>query len=317
MLKSYCRNTFLLFAAAGLLAGSFCMAADTRPNVLFIAVDDLNVWVTHLGRNPQSRTPNIDGLAARGVTFRHAYCAVPACEPSRAALMGGRRASTTGCYYNGNHWKNHVPEGTGLTAQFLKAGYYVGGAGKIYHGDQYYPSEWTEYFDTKGLSASGKGVDKNEGFHDPLKHDLKDQDLNDWQITDWCIEQLGKKRSQPFFIACGLHKPHLPFAVPRKYYERFPLDSIQLPPYREDDLDDITHQSGIHCRNGAHTILIADNIIRRERAEEMHYGIHLREASITLGTNSITGINENIHIPRFLKNTVSVSYSARHGSNRR
>lgn len=222
-----------------LLSAAMPTVAETRPNVLFIAVDDLNVWVTHLGRNPQARTPNIDALAARGVTFDHAYCAVPACEPSRAALMGGRRPWTTGCYYNGDHWKNYVPEGSGLTAQFLKAGYYVGGAGKIYHSEQYYPSEWTEYMDTSGFSEAGKGISKNEGFHDPLTHDLKDEDLSDWHITNWCIEQLGKKHDQPFFIACGLHKPHLPFAVPRKYYDLFPLDTIQLPPYREDDLDDI------------------------------------------------------------------------------
>ena len=213
--------------------------SDRQPNVLFIAVDDLNHWVHHLGRNPQATTPNIDRLAARGVTFTSAYCAAPACNPSRAALMSGMRPWNTACYTNGDFWTNHIEEGLGLSAQFLKAGYYVGGAGKIYHSDSYYPSEWTEYMSKEGFSAHGKGVDKQEGFHEPLRHDLEDQDLGDWHTVNWCIERLGRRHDKPFFIACGLHKPHLPFAVPRKYYEAFPLDEIELPPYREDDLEDI------------------------------------------------------------------------------
>lgn len=210
-----------------------------RPNVLFIAMDDFNHWATHLGRNVQAKTPNIDRLAARGVTFRHAYAAVPACEPTRAAMMSGLRPWVTGCYYNGDKWHRLIPEGSGLTAQLLKAGYYVAGAGKVYHADQYFSSEWTEYMDDTGLSHHGEGVAKEEGFHEPLKHDLKDEDLSDWHVVKWCMDKLSQKRAQPFFIACGLHKPHLPFAVPRKYYDMFPLESIQLPPYKEDDLNDI------------------------------------------------------------------------------
>ena len=87
------------------------LSANERPNVLFIAVDDLNSWVTHLGGHPQARTPNIDRLAARGISFERAYCAVPACEPSRAALMSGQRPWTTGCYTNGDKWMQIIPEG--------------------------------------------------------------------------------------------------------------------------------------------------------------------------------------------------------------
>jgi arylsulfatase A-like enzyme len=214
-------------------------APVARPNILFIAVDDLNHWVGYLGRNPQTKTPNIDRLARMGVAFNNAYCAVPACEPARGALMSGRRPWTTGLYYNGDKWKTLIPEGGGLTVPFLKAGYRVSGAGKIYHGDQYFPSEWTEYMDSKGLHEHGPGVDKNEGFHQPLKHDLKDEDIMDWHTVNYSIERLNRKSDQPFFIACGLHKPHLPFAVPRKYYDLFPLETIQLPPYKKDDLADL------------------------------------------------------------------------------
>src|SRR5438874_9586444 len=98
-----------------------------KPNVLFIAVDDLRDWVGYLGRNPQTITPNIDKLAARGLHFTRSYCAAPVCNPSRAALMSGRRPSTTGVYDNGDDWRPAVPEPQTLTAQFRGAGYSVCG----------------------------------------------------------------------------------------------------------------------------------------------------------------------------------------------
>ena len=222
----------------------FCLplvsrSAD-RPNVLFIAIDDLNHWVTHLGRNPQAQTPNIDRLAKMGTTFRNAYCAVPACEPSRCAIMGGRRPWTTGCYKNGHKWKRYQPAGDGLSAQFLDAGYRVYGAGKIYHSMAYHESEWTDYMSREGLNSNGPGVEKNDGYHNDKVHpNLKDEDLMDWHTTDYCIKRLQEKSDKPFFIACGLFKPHLPFVVPRKYYDAFPIESIQLPPHIENDLADI------------------------------------------------------------------------------
>jgi arylsulfatase A-like enzyme len=213
-------------------------APGNRPNVLFIAVDDLNHWVGHLDRNPQVRTPHIDALAARGVSFTRAYAAVPACEPSRCALLTGLRPWTSGCYLNGDKWKRRTEPGQGISAQFLAAGYDVVGAGKIYHGDTHFPQEWTEYMDQASYRNLPK-VKKYDGYFQPLEQDLRDQDIDDWQIVDWCIDQLQRPRDKPLFLACGLHKPHLPFAVPRKYYEPFPVDQIQLPPYREDDLDDL------------------------------------------------------------------------------
>ena len=229
-----------------------------RPNVLFIAIDDLNAWVTHLGTHPQVKTPNIDRLAKRGVSFARAYCAVPACEPSRTALMHGQRPWTTACYYNGDGWKKLVPEGQGLSAQFLNAGYHVAGAGKIYHGDEYFESEWSEYMPKNAKMEHGAGVEKYEGYLEPLEHDLKDEDLSDWHAVNYCIERLQSKSEKPLFVACGLHKPHLPFVVPRKYYDLFPLDDVQLPPYQADDLDDVPAR-GIKMANpnGDHAKLLA------------------------------------------------------------
>ncbi|MBL7140327.1 MAG: sulfatase [Planctomycetes bacterium] len=217
--------------------------ARARPNVLFICVDDLNHWVGYTGRNKQVRTPHIDRLSKMGVSFTNAHCAAPACEPSRAALFSGMRPGTTACYLNGDTWKQHVPEGVSLNATFKKAGYYVAGMGKTYHSSadkglpSVYASEWDEYPPLP--KPSGGGAGKYQGFHEPLPLDLKDDDLGDWHTVTYCIEQFGKKHAKPFFLACGLVKPHLPWAVPRKYYDMFPREGIELPPHIENDLADV------------------------------------------------------------------------------
>src|SRR6476646_4510226 len=125
----------IVSAAALVMAATPGLAADPpkKPNVLFVAVDDLNHWVGHLGRTPQTKTPHIDRLAKMGVTFTRAYCAAPICNPSRTALMSGLRPGSTGVYDNGQDWKPVIPKEQTLTTQFLKAGYNVYGTGKIYH----------------------------------------------------------------------------------------------------------------------------------------------------------------------------------------
>lgn len=219
------------------LAGRGTFAAE-RPNVLFIAVDDLNHWVGHLARNSQTKTPNLDRLAARGVTFTRAYCAAPVCNPSRAALMSGMRPSTTGVYDNGEDWRPQIPAEKTLNDVFRKAGYWVGASGKIYHGGYNRHEDWDEYHHPRGGDPKPTGSEGVGGIKFGAV-DARDQDLEDYKIADWTIEQLGKRHDKPFFAACGFHKPHMPWNVPRKWFDLFPLDSIQLPPVKEDDLADL------------------------------------------------------------------------------
>lgn len=232
-----------ILAVLALLVGSALPlfaadAAPAKPNVLFIAIDDLNHWVGYLGRNKQTITPNIDKLAARGVRFTRSYCAAPVCNPSRAALMSGMRPSTTGVYSNNDDWRTVIPEEKTLVTTFRNAGYFTGGAGKIYHGGFDRTEEWEEYPKEKGKEPKPKGSDGVGGIKfAPL--DCEDSDLSDWHITNYAIEQLGKKHDRPFFIACGLHKPHMPWNVPQKYFDMHPLDKIELPPHLEGDLADI------------------------------------------------------------------------------
>ncbi len=230
---------FLLWVLAPLLLAGGQEAAR-RPNVLFIAIDDLNHWVGYLGRNPQTKTPNIDRLASRGVWFTRSYCAAPVCNPSRAALMSGLRPSSTGVYENRNDWRTVIPEDLPLTTAFRKAGYFVCGAGKIYHEAYRRRSEWDDYFEGEGRDPKPPaGADDGVGGIKFAPLDCRDEALRDYRIVQYGIEQLAKKQEKPFFLAVGLHKPHMPWNVPRKYYEMHPLAGIERPPYREDDLEDL------------------------------------------------------------------------------
>ncbi len=237
------RRVFLLVLLL-LTLNSGLSATAKSPNVLFIPVDDLNHWVGYTGRNPQCKTPNIDRLAAMGVSFTNAHCAAPACGPSRAALWSGIRPHTSGCYVNGDPWKRHIKEGLNLNAHFRKNGYYTAAMGKTYHSSasgmkSVYASEWDEYPPTTRENSAGRAPTKYEGYHEPLPLDLHDKDLPDWHTVDFCIDRMKQKRDKPFFIACGLIKPHLPWAVPRKYYEMYPREDVRLPPHRKDDLEDL------------------------------------------------------------------------------
>jgi arylsulfatase A-like enzyme len=234
---------FLLAWCPLLAAPRASDAADAaRPNVLFIAVDDLNDWVGCLGGHPQAKTPNIDALAARGVNFTRAYCASPVCNPSRTALMVGLRSSTTGVYSNGiNRRDSQVAMSvTPLNTYFRQQGYYVAGAGKIYHGDGDQFGEWDDYAKARGgdLPATA-GASGGVGGIRFAPVDAPDENMPDYHTVSYCIEQLQRKHDKPLFLACGLHKPHMAWNVPRKYYDLFPLSSIELPKVLETDLDDV------------------------------------------------------------------------------
>jgi arylsulfatase A-like enzyme len=210
-----------------------------KPNVLFIAIDDLNHWVGYLGRNPQTKTPNIDRLAACGSWFTRSYCAAPVCNPSRAALMSGLRPSATGVYENNNDWRRVIAEELPLTTAFRRAGYYVCGAGKIYHEAYRRRSEWDDYLEKERGDPKPAGMNTGVGGIKFAPLDCQDADMQDYRIVSYGIAQLQKRHNKPFFLAVGLHKPHMPWNVPRKYYGFHPLDKITLPPYREDDLADL------------------------------------------------------------------------------
>jgi arylsulfatase A-like enzyme len=239
------RRSFLAsIGAAGAASG-----AASRQNVLFIPVDDLNDWIGCLGGHPDTRTPNFDRLARRGTLFTNAHCAAPLCNPSRAALMTGIRPSTSGVYQNPQPWRQAaaLQNAVTLPQHFMANGYFVAGGGKTYHDSYPDPASWQEYFPSKTQQKPedpmppGRPLNgiPNTAHFDWGPVDVPDSKMGDSQVVDWAIGQLRKPHRQPFFLACGLFRPHLPWYVPPKYFDLFPLNSITLPNVKPDDLDDI------------------------------------------------------------------------------
>ena len=156
--------------------------------------------------------------------------------------MSGLRPFTTGVYENNNDWRTVVPEDLTLTTAFRKGGYYVCGAGKRFTTNPIRAgAEWDDYLEARRQARRGdRRAERRHQWHSfrPAL-DCPGQALADYKITDYAITELGKKHDKPFFLACGLHKPHMPWNVPRKYYDMFPLKDINLPPYTENDLDDV------------------------------------------------------------------------------
>ncbi len=225
-----------------------------KPNVLFISVDDLNDWVGCLGGHPQAKTPNIDRLAASGTLFTNAHCTAPACNPSRTAIMTGISPHKSGLYDNRQKMREILPNAELLPKYFSRHGYWSAGSGKILHyfidaasWDDYYPSKDKENPFPRTLYPEKRPVSLPRGG--PWQYvetdwgalDATDEEFGgDWLVSKWVGEQLSKTHDKPFFLACGIYRPHEPWFVPKKYFDQFPLESIQLPSgYKEDDLDDL------------------------------------------------------------------------------
>jgi arylsulfatase A-like enzyme len=251
-----------------------------RPNVLFIAVDDLNDWVGFLQGHPQVKTPQMDRLAARGLVFANAHCAAPLCNPSRAAIFSGRQPWESGVFNNDDgDIRQRQPEWVLLPTHFQRAGYVTFGTGKLLHqkgtglfDDAFFPEQRWSPFDPNEVKYTpqelpSKGTDRprhamelngrpivlpfnglpsdrapstaaGESF-DWGPVEVTDEQMGDGQIARWGADKLRRKHDQPFFLAVGFYRPHIPLFAPRKYFDLYDGIEIALPPVKDDDLDDL------------------------------------------------------------------------------
>ena len=249
------RRDFLKLTAAGAATFSVphlafsALSAKNKPNVLFMAIDDLNDWIGCLGGHPDVKTPNLDRLAQRGVLFTNAHCSAPACNPSRASLMTGILPSTSGVYRNPNPWRKSpvLADTVTIPQHFTAHGYSAVGGGKIYHGAFPDPPSWQDYFPSQKKNKPDdpmppnrpvSGIPKTAHF-DWGPVDVPDEQMGDSKVATWAIKQLRKEHDKPFFIGCGFFRPHLPWYVPTKYFDMYPPDKITLPDINENDLDDV------------------------------------------------------------------------------
>jgi arylsulfatase A-like enzyme len=248
------RGTYGIVAAfylAGAALAAHAAEAQERPNVLFIAIDDLRDWAGCYGVQPAAKTPNLDDLARRGTLFTRAYCAAPWCNPSRTALLTGIRPSTSGVYTHYNvPWRDSpvLKDAVTLPRYFRDHGYRVVGAGKIFHHDapSQDPDSWDDYWPSKtqcmipmqAVRPPKNGMNLRPSV-DWGPTEISKEQMPDWQVAEWVANQLKQPRDKPLFLACGFYRPHLPWYVPGEYFSRHAQDQIKLPPVKDDDLDDV------------------------------------------------------------------------------
>ena len=228
-----------------LLLGMCSVLSAAPPNVLFIAVDDLNCRLGCYGFE-HIISPHIDKLAERGVRFDRAYCQYPSCGPSRASVLTGLRPDTTGIVSNRINFREHLPDALTLPQHFRNNGYHVARVGKIFHQDNPThigtsgpddPESWDEV-------VNPRGRDKDEEHlltvYTPqlplpdqmsfLEADGTDQEQTDGKVTDEAIRLLEEEREEPLFLAVGYYRPHIPYIAPKKYFDLYSLEDTPIPP---------------------------------------------------------------------------------------
>jgi arylsulfatase A-like enzyme len=231
-----------------LLSAATCSAAQatSRPNVLFIAIDDLNDWVGCLGGHPQVQTPHMDSLASRGTLFTNAHCQSPLCNSSRTSLMLGLRPSTTGVYGLGP-WFLNVPQlkdRVSLPRFFASQGYRTFYTGKIYHAN--YGRDPGSEFDVIGPPADAGPFPPKPLVRTPSKNPWvdwgqfphRDEERGDYKVASWAVQQLAARHEEPFFLAVGFFLPHVPCFAPPKWFDLYPEQTLHLPEVRPNDRHD-------------------------------------------------------------------------------
>ncbi len=246
-----------------------------KPNVLFIAVDDLNDWIGPLGGNLQAKTPNFDRLFSQSTYFVNAHCNAPVCGASRNCIMSGLRPSTTGWYTGsgripGDGYREILKEVPPLPLHFRDNGYVTIAGGKIYHkGVADYASDalwsntkpkykWPKKFIARGHGYGGKhfypfpkdggqiyqhfgkGVNGQSLCWGSLENsDIPNGTMPDKELADWAVKKLKKQYKKPFFLAVGFRRPHVPYTAPKKYFDMYDLDSIKAEYIPSDEMHDI------------------------------------------------------------------------------
>jgi len=300
-----------------------------KPNVLFVSLDDLNNWIEPLGGHPQAKTPYLNAFVDESVNFTKAYCPSPSCNPSRTAILSGQHTYTSGVYSNYQDWREVLKDYKGIGLYFRENGYYSAGAGKIYHYHMVDSSCWDEYWPSQKQNMPReympqREVDFKEKYgRDPATDytvnmpyftnmykmfdwaglDIPDSLMADYKSVDWISNKLNEDFEKPFFLACGIYRPHVPWYVPQKYFDMFPLEQIELPKTLENDLDDVgTRVKEIAIRGGDYH----KHVLESGKWEE---AVQAYLASIAFCDAMFGKLMNSLSNSKYAKNTVVVVWS--------
>lgn len=219
-----------------------------KPNVLFIAIDDLRNFVGCFGYD-QAITPNMDRLAEQSTIFLNAHCAAPMCGPSRSALMTGVQPYHSGVYGFAD-WRKApgLQDAVPLNLHFKNHGYYTMSGGKIYHGNTHRAGDWDEVYckanhkegtwGEEEIRQEDRSLKKYFGMKVCGPSDLPESAFHDTMTADMAVEKLQQEYDKPWFLAVGFTKPHLSWIVPRKYFDLYDPEKLKLPEVLENDIAD-------------------------------------------------------------------------------
>ena len=290
-----------------------------QPNVLFIALDDLNDWIKVLDANAPIQTPNIERLAKRGTLFTKAYCASAACNPSRTAILTGLRPTTSGVYGNKTDWRKALPEAVTLPQHFMAHGYRAEGAGKIFHhhysGAFHDKASFDDFLMMPDPPDAPMPEKKLNGL---VKYGSRNTDWGPWpaneaeaidvKTANYVIKSPKKKHDKPFFLAAGIFRPHMPFFAPQRYFNIYPRDDITMPKIFEKDIDDLP--------SGARTLLKTKKWFFRELMEieakspgAWKEAVRAYQASATFADAQVGRILDALDNSDYHNNTIIVLWS--------
>lgn len=301
----------LLYSFTILLPIPATAQIPNQPNVLFIAVDDLNDWVGALGGHPAVKTPNLDALAAQGMLFTEAYCSAPSNNASRTAVMTGIQPANSGIYHDFQRWRESdvLRFAPTITQYFRRQGYSVIGSGKLFH-DAFPDAEsWDLYWPSPQLAQPESDEPVLNPVHKVLgKEDMdwrqlpEDKaEMNDWQVADWIVDRLDQYQEEPFFLACGFSGLALPWHAPQSYFDLYPLSKIELPLTKNDDLNDIPEGGRDRSRVEVHNYLTNN---RKWRTAVQAY-----LANITFVDDCIGRVLDGLESSPYRNNTIVVLWS--------
>jgi|OpeIllAssembly_1097287.scaffolds.fasta_scaffold00181_2 iduronate 2-sulfatase len=271
----------LLLPLSALRAADGSPAAG-KPNVLFIAVDDLRTALGCYG-DPLAKSPNIDRLASQGLRFHRAYCHQAVCGPSRASLLTGRLPDNTRVWHNRNLFRSTIPRLVTLPQLFKNNGWHTLSLGKVFSGDEREldPPSWSapevlrgegpgwKNYALAGAKGSGKGAAYEAA-------DVPDDGYPDGKLAQLAVETLAelKRKKEPFFLAVGFFKPHLPFNAPKKYWDlhdpaAFELKDGQTRVKNAPEIADHTHRE-----LGGYKDMPEDEHVSAEQARTLRHGYY-------------------------------------------
>ena len=307
--------------AAGLLHAAEPVSETKRPNVLFIVCDDLNTHVSTSGYAP-IHTPAFDSLAAAAVNFTRAYCQYPVCGPSRASLLSGLYPESTGVVSNDADIRNTRPGTVSMPEHFRKAGYWTARTGKVFHSPASNPPEaWDENpdrFKNDEMPIEKAAREAFEAKHGPVTRPknrkawrehlptvapqtrdqaagygpsgLRDEQHMDGknarQIASWLDGRAHDEK--PFFMVCGIQKPHVPFLAPDTYFDMYPREKLVFKPARQDFWEQAPKIAQDHrYRAFGFELGVENDPLRREYMQAYHACISFIDAQIALVLDAV------------------------------